>query len=148
MSGFGYDFWGDDYLVIVDDATTGNLIGHADTGLSAGMLIKCHLRRDTTANLGHIACSVNRSVGIDTEQHTSDTRCYGGTANGLGCNAYGSYNIFGGHIQLGTSAPGNAMGFQPGIRYFQQCQNGCADTTVKVVLSNIVVCDYNCVNYP
>jgi hypothetical protein len=146
--GFGYDFWGDDYLAVQDDATTGNLITHADTGLTTGMLVKCQLRRDTTANLGHIACSANGSVWIDTEQHTTDTRCYGGTANGLGCTAYGSYNIFGGHIQLGTSATGYVMGFHPGIRYFQACDNSCADTTVKVVLSNIKVCGYNCVGYP
>jgi hypothetical protein len=148
MPGFGYDFWGDDYLVVIDDATTGNLLMHGDTSLMSGILLKGHLRRDTTANLGYLSCSENGVVKFHTEQHTGDTRCYQGALNALGCTAYGSANVHGGHIQLGTSATGYVMGFQPGIRYFQQCQNGCADTTVKVVLSNIVVCDYNCVGFP
>jgi hypothetical protein len=135
-----------------DDVTTGGIIKNCPGGsttplITSGLTVKCQMRRDTTANLGHMACSANGVEIINTDAAGGPEPWWGCTGKFIGCNAY-TTTALGGSPKLGTSDTGVIMDFHVGIRYFAKCSNGCADTTMKVVLSNVKVCDYNCVNYP
>jgi hypothetical protein len=136
-------------LLLQDDVTTGGIMKNCATTplMTSGMTVKCQLRRDTSANVGHVACSINGTEVINTESAGGPEPWWSCAGKFLGCNPYGTAAL-GGSPKLGTSDTGVIMDFHVGIRYFAKCSNGCADTTMKVVLSNVKVCDYNCVNYP
>jgi hypothetical protein len=137
LIGWACGYGGPNYACIYDDATTGSTMyagaNYPANALStAGALIKGHFRRDTSARLGHFSVSVN---GVDTANTVTGFHDNCATKPG-GCSV------------LGTNNTGQVMGFQIGIRYFAACTNGCANTTLKVVISDVAVANYNFAGYP
>jgi len=147
MPGFGATFENGDYLNIRNGSDAGGIINRATTSVTSGTLLKCQMRRDTANTLGHLVCTQDGVERVNTEVHGSSNEGapegYNCTTHCKGCNQYGS-ECFGGSAGLGTNLTGVVMGFQPGIRYFAACSNSCANTTLKVVLSQIKACNYNC----
>jgi len=116
------------YTCIYDDPTTGSTIYAANSvNITSGTLIRGHFRYDATANLGHFSVSSNGTLNADTET--------------------GLHAPKGGMTALGNTN-GNIASFTAGIRYFAACTNGCANTTLKFVLSNVEVANYNFAGFP
>jgi hypothetical protein len=138
MHGFGIPFNVASSLSLRNDFGTGNLFRADGAGtLTSGILVKGQDRRDTTNSLGYAKVSV---AGTEIFNCTTGANLGGGTA-GVKCSAGDA--TMGGNLADSTAQ----NGFHVGIRFFAVCTNACANTTLKVYIYNVKVCDYDCNSY-
>jgi hypothetical protein len=99
---------------------------------TAGITVKCQYRRDAVTSRGSVRCSTN---GTEIVNCDTGTQCTIANTHFLGGNA---------------SAASNAgrWAFHIGMRYFAACTNACSNTTAKLYIADVKVCDYNCISYP
>jgi hypothetical protein len=139
MHGFGIPFSAGTDLDVRNDFGTGNLFrARIANTMTTGVIVKGQDRRDSATGLGYSQVSEN---GTELINCTTAANLPGG-ATGIKCS--GGDATMGGEIADSTSL----NGFHVGMRFFAACSNSCSNTTLKLYLYNVVVCNYNCISYP
>jgi hypothetical protein len=133
QDGIGFTFSGSTYRVN-DDPTTGTTFRAASGTTTSGVTVKCHVWRDTLLAKGQTKCSQNGVESINT--------LTGNCGSGSGCS--GGITNF----NMNDSSATNVAAFHIGIRYFAVCTNACSDTTLRLWISGVKVCTFQCFSYP